>query len=234
MANLILNGSTSGSVTISSPAVSGTTTLTLPTTTGNVVADTATQTLTNKTLTSPILTTPNLGTPSALVLTNATGLSAAALPAGSVLQVLQATKTDAFSTTSTSPVDITGLSVTITPSSSSNKILVSYSTVGSINGDIAHGYFNMVRGATAIFKADVAGSRTSATSVLNQPNGGQMLCYSQTYLDSPATTSATTYKLQLNSSNGNAIYVNRSARDFDSAAYDGRAVSSFTVMEIKA
>ena len=56
MANLILNGSTSGSVTLSSPAVSGTTTLTLPTTTGTVVADTATQTLTNKTLTSPTIT----------------------------------------------------------------------------------------------------------------------------------------------------------------------------------
>jgi hypothetical protein len=181
---------------------------------------------TDRTLTLP----DNTGT----ILTSASSVASSQLPTGSVLQVLQATKTDAFSTTSTSPVDITGLSVTITPSSSSNKILVSYSTVGSINGDIAHGYFNMVRGATAIFKADVAGSRTSATSVLNQPNGGQMLCYSQTYLDSPATTSATTYKLQLNSSNGNAIYVNRSARDFDSAAYDGRAVSSFTVMEIKA
>jgi hypothetical protein len=56
MANLILNGSTSGSVTLSSPAVSGTTTLTLPASTGNVVTDTATQTLTNKTLTSPTIT----------------------------------------------------------------------------------------------------------------------------------------------------------------------------------
>jgi len=56
MASLILSGSTSGSVTLSSPAVSGTTTLTLPATTGNVVTDTATQTLTNKTITSPTIT----------------------------------------------------------------------------------------------------------------------------------------------------------------------------------
>ena len=179
------------------------------------------------TLTSPTLTTPTIsGT--------VTGLTSASMPTGSVLQVLQATKTDTFSTTSTSDVDITGLSVTITPSSTSNKILVSFSTVGSINGDIAHGYFNIVRGSTLIFKGDSAGSRTGATAVINEPTPGQMLCYSQTYLDSPATTSATTYKLQLHSSNGNAIYVNRSARDNDAAAYDGRAVSSFTVMEIKA
>jgi hypothetical protein len=56
MANLILSGSTSGSVTLSSPAVSGTTTLTFPASTGNVVTDTATQTLTNKTITSPTIT----------------------------------------------------------------------------------------------------------------------------------------------------------------------------------
>ena len=56
MAKLILNGATSGSVTLESPAVSGTTTLTLPATTGNVVTDTATQTLTNKTITSPTIT----------------------------------------------------------------------------------------------------------------------------------------------------------------------------------
>ena len=56
MANLILNGSTSGSVTLSSPAVSGTTTLTLPTTTDTLVGKTTTDTLTNKTLTSPTIT----------------------------------------------------------------------------------------------------------------------------------------------------------------------------------
>jgi hypothetical protein len=73
LSKLVLNGDTSGSVTLDAPAISGTTTLTLPTTSGTVVADSATQTLTNKTLTSPILTAPDLGTPTAIVLTNATG-----------------------------------------------------------------------------------------------------------------------------------------------------------------
>jgi len=58
--SIVLQGSTSGSITLQEPAVAGSTTLTLPATTGNVVVDTATQTLTNKTLTSPTLTTPNI------------------------------------------------------------------------------------------------------------------------------------------------------------------------------
>jgi len=58
--SIVLQGSTSGSVTLQEPAVAGTTVLDLPATSGNVVVDSATQTLTNKTLTSPTLTTPNI------------------------------------------------------------------------------------------------------------------------------------------------------------------------------
>jgi hypothetical protein len=73
MASLVLNGNTSGSVTISSPAVSGTTTLTLPTTTDTLVGKTTTDTLTNKTLTSPAIA----GTPTGVgVLTSGTSVSA--------------------------------------------------------------------------------------------------------------------------------------------------------------
>jgi hypothetical protein len=72
MANLILSGSTSGSVTLSSPAVSGTTTLTLPTTTDTLVGKTTTDTLTNKTLTSPVIA----GTPTGVgVLTAGTSVA---------------------------------------------------------------------------------------------------------------------------------------------------------------
>ena len=92
MGDIILVGSTSGSITVAPPAVAGSGTLTLPTGTDTLVGLAATQTLTNKTL-----TTPNLGTPSTLVLTNATGLAAAAMPAGSILQVVS-TDTGAVAT----------------------------------------------------------------------------------------------------------------------------------------
>ena len=73
MAKLILNGSTSGSISLESPAVSGTTTLTLPTTTDTLVGKTTTDTLTNKTLTSPAIA----GTPTGVgVLTSGTSVSA--------------------------------------------------------------------------------------------------------------------------------------------------------------
>jgi hypothetical protein len=150
---------------------------------------------------------------------------------GNVLQVVQTTKTDSFSTTSSTYV--TFMTVSITPTSASSKILVTFGTNGSTAGDIAHGYIGIFRGATQIFLADTAGSRRSATSVINTATQ-QQLYYGGTFLDSPATTSLIAYTIQLLSSNGSAIYLNRSARDTDLLAYDGRSPSSITVMEIAA
>lgn len=150
-----------------------------------------------------------------------------------VLQVVSSPKTDSFTTTSGSYVDVTGLSVSITPTSSSSKILVMFSVSAGIPGDIMHGYLTLVRGSTEIFKADTAGSRRSATAVVNTATQCQFT-YAGMYLDSPATTSATTYKIQALSSNGNTLCINRSARDTNLLDYDGRSVSSITVMEIAA
>ena len=163
--------------------------------------------------------------------TAAKGIAAASLPAGAVLQVVQTTKTDSFSTTSATYV--TFMTVSITPTSASSKILVTFGTNGSTAGDIAHGYIGIFRGATQIFLADTAGNRRSATSVINTATQ-QQLYYGGTFLDSPATTSVIAYTIQLLSSNGSVIYLNRSARDTDLLAYDGRTPSSITVMEIAA
>lgn len=135
MASILVAGDTSGSVTISAPAVSGSSVLTLPVATDTLVGKTTTDTLTNKTLTSPVLTTPNLGTPSTLVLTNATGLAAAAMPAGSVLQVASTTFDGYVSTsvTGTVPTTITFgyqlFSLSFTPISATSTLLVQTSTV---------------------------------------------------------------------------------------------------------
>ena len=185
------------------------------------------------TLESPAVsgtTTLTLPATTGTVLTSASSLTASQLPAGSILQVVQTTKTDSFSTVSTSYT--TFMTVSITPSSSSSKILITFGTNGGTNGDVAHGYLAIFRNATQLFQADTAGSRRSATSVINTA-GQQQLYYGGTYLDSPATTSAISYTIQILSSNGTAIYLNRSARDNDALAYDGRSVSSITVMEIK-
>ncbi len=151
---------------------------------------------------------------------------------GNVLQVAQTIKTDSFSTSSTSYV--TFMTVSITPTSASSKVLITFGTNGGTANDIVHGYLGIFRNATQIFVADTAGSRRSATSVINTATQ-QQLYYGGTFLDSPATTSAISYTIQVLSANGaQTIYLNRSARDTDSLSYDGRSPSSITVMEIAA
>ena len=151
-----------------------------------------------------------------------------------VLQVVTATKTDTFTMASTTYADVTGLSVSITPSSATNKILVmaQVSAMGSVNTALGYGQF--VRGSTAIGIGDASGSRVQSTFVI--PFGGvssSLFTESPMFLDSPATTSATTYKIQIRSENANTIYVNRSEQDANNVA-GGRPISTITVMEISA
>ena len=229
MADIILAGSTSGSITVSSPAISGTNTLTLPAVTDTLVGLAATQTLTNKTLTAP-----NLGTPSTLVLTNATGLAAAAMPAGSVLQVVSTTKTDTQASTSAAFIDITGLSASITPSSASNKVLVLWSVNGSQAVAVSAVYLKLLRNSTDIaIGTGSMGSRIPCSSGIASPAASILASpASGNFLDSPASTSSVTYKLQIAATAGSALaYVNRTDGDADNASY-GRGASTITVMEI--
>jgi hypothetical protein len=155
--SIVLQGSTSGSVTLQEPAVAGTTVLTLPAVTGNVLTDTSPK-------------------------------------AGNVIQVVSATNSTQTSITGTSFAD-TSLTASITPTSSSSKILVlvyqPYRFTDAANG----GGIIIVRNSTPI------------TTVLTDTGNAPYQLYLEvaadfygifaaSYLDSPATTSSTVYKTQ--------------------------------------
>jgi hypothetical protein len=155
------------------------------------------------------------------------------LGTGAVLQVVSTTKTDTFSTTSGSLVDITGLSVSITPTNASNKILVFANVSIIATGGATRFVYTLVRNSTAISIGDAAGSRARVTAG-NESNDvarGNLGTLSAITLDSPNTTSATTYKIQTYAIDGSTIVVNRNMADSDSSSYY-RATSSITVMEV--
>ena len=155
---------------------------------------------------------------------------AAAAGGGKIGQVVSVTKTDTFSTSSSSYVDITGLTVNITPSASNSKILVLYTVSGGTN---YHSFTRLLRGSTAISIGDASSSRTRATTgnFYENASGSMAYTYGVNFLDSPSSTSELTYKAQILA--GGATYVNRSRGDTD--AYHGsRLASTITVMEVLA
>jgi hypothetical protein len=185
------------------------------------------------TLTSPVLVTPALGTPASGVLTNCTGVVAAALPAGTVLQVVSATKTDTSSFTSSTFADIGSLTVTITPRNASSKFLIVSSVGLSYVNAVSRSAWRLMRDATPIAISDAAGSRIRTTGSVYIPVENYVAFYSAiSYLDSPATASAVTYKCQASAiDNVGTVYVNRATVDTDNAATT-RTASSITVFEI--
>jgi hypothetical protein len=116
---------------------------------------------------------------------------------GKILQVVSTNKTDLFTTTRTSFVDVTGFSATITPASSASKILVLVTT--QIRNDSATGFWalNLVRASTNIAQG-TGGSVNQQTAWSAGNISLSMSNLGITVLDSPATSSATTYKVQVN------------------------------------
>ena len=148
--------------------------------------------------------------------------------AGEVLQTVSTFKNDIYShTTTTTPSDITGMSVAITPRSTTNKVLITIALVTS-NSGVNHNLSNLYRGATLIAQPATGTVPNGGTLSMPIPSNINMVTGTLTFLDSPATTSSTTYKLNIMTSGGTA-YVNRRG---DSATYTG--VSSITAQEISA
>ena len=177
MSSVTISGDTSGSIILQAPSVAGSTTLTLPATSGTLVTSNA-------------------------------------MPTGSVLQVVNAVTGTQASTTGGTLVD-TNLTASITPSSSSNKILVLVNQFGGKDANCAY-KLRLFRGATDIGGSDYVMFTNTTLNV-------QGLSYSLAVLDSPSTTSSTTYKTQIAISTGSgAVY-----------AQVNNGQSSITLIEVK-
>lgn len=144
---------------------------------------------------------------------------------GKVGQVVSSILDTTVTTTSQTFTD-TGLSVSITPSSTSSKVLVLV-TLGSLGMSNLTLLLNLVRGSTNIAQP---ASGTNAASIQHYTvNAATATSQNLTFLDSPATTSATTYKMQWRKDGSSTGYLNRHV---NSAEYS--AVSTITAMEILA
>jgi len=158
-----------------------------------------------------------------------------------ILQVLSTTKQDTFaaSVASVASVDVTGLSATITPSSSASKVLITVNMNGvtDVSGSIRPYIVGQLkRGSTLIGGGTVVGSRTSANAAGGSSGINDLTTnISFSFLDSPATTSATTYQVAMFNSFGATfdLRLNRVGADADAAA-SVRLSSTITVMEISA
>ena len=156
---------------------------------------------------------------------------------GKILQVKSATKTDTSSySTATTFLDISGLSVSITPStSSSHMLLVSHVSIGGSNNTYIA--FRFVRDSTAIgLGTDGSGNQTPCTFAGSLPNTDnayhQLYNTSGAFLDDrPDGTSAITYKLQVSKTGGQLVWINRSQLSNDNA-YNMYGTSSITVYEV--
>ena len=157
---------------------------------------------------------------------------------GTIIQVVTNTKTDTFSsTTKDAWTDITGATVAITPSSSSNKVFVMFSFAYGADAHHSVMNFRIVRSTSTAVSAvaDASGgagtfqSTTYGLRGMYDHNGGGFLTLSA--LNSPSSTSAETYKLQYYATQTATYYLNRG--DVDSTSY-GRGASTFTAMEVSA
>ena len=185
--SIVLQGSTSGSITLQEPAVSGSTVLSLPAVSGTLI------------------TTGSSGQ----------SIPKAALPTGSVLQVVNAQfdNPTQLNTSSTSAVS-TAITLSITPTSSTSKILVFSNT--QIKNEA-----NAVYGAVAIYRNGT--TSLGWNSWFQGVTSNNWFPVTNISYDSPATTSSTTY----------TVYVKASGSSI-SVMWGSGSTSTITAMEIAA
>lgn len=154
----------------------------------------------------------------------------------SIIQAVSVVKTDTFSTTSTSPVDVTGLIANITPSSATNRILVQ-GTIYLGTDNPSGGAWLMAgfiaRNGTIISRHDAAGSRGRLFFGTQAPgNNDATIPCPINFIDSPNSTNQLTYSMQIVAESPRTIYVNRGVENDGDNAVSGRFVSSLVLLEI--
>ena len=163
----------------------------------------------------------------------------AAAAGGKIGQVISTNKTDTYSASVGTEVFssiVTGLTVAITPSATSSKVLVFVNMNVGAEGE--HGLrFQLFRGTTQIDLGAASSSRGRLSKGIIQNSGGNdyMSMCSTNFLDSPSSTSELTYGVKIGHTSGvsRTLYVNRSNNDLDDASY-GRDAATITVMEVLA
>jgi len=158
-------------------------------------------------------------------------------PSGSVIQVVSVTKRDTFSTNSAGDTAITGLSASITPLSTSSKIFIMFDVNYDSTRGNSGGGFRIYRNGSHLTASsgNTDGNRytVSADFGANANADQSGMHRSGTYLDSPSTTSSTTYQIIINQDSSFSTFINRARADANDTD-DGRMASSITLMEIAA
>jgi hypothetical protein len=238
-----LNSSGGGSVTIQEPTTASAYTLTLPAANGSILTDGSTVTVAQGGTGSTSLTANNVilgngtsavqvvapGTNGNVLTSNGTTWTSAAAPVSAVKQIVSVSKTDTFSVASSSFTDITGLSASITPSSTSSRIFIIVNTMTSSNSSDAVSIRIYRNNNTAVGVATGTSNRPASLAV-NGFWSNSAASLSGSFVDSPASTSTQTYAIQGRIQTG-TLNVNRTNTDSDNGVYP-RGISTITLMEI--
>jgi hypothetical protein len=152
-----------------------------------------------------------------------------ALPSGSVLQVVSTTKTDQFTTSSTTFASVTGLSATITPTSTSSKIMVMVVVNWAAQASSIPAA-RVTRNGTAVGIGDSLGTRTRSSAASRTGAIYATDSVSATFLDSPNSVSALTYQVEVVVNTGSLVIGGTGDNSSDPANH--ATVSTITLMEI--
>ena len=161
--------------------------------------------------------------------------------AGRIVQVVTNTKDDtaSFSSGSSSPSSLENtFNISVTPTSSSHKVLVKFTLTVGVNGSTAITgalYRKISSTETALLLGQASGSRDRITTGIACNNGHNITCLNVEYLDSPNTTSSCKYYLKLSQMTGSTepYYLGRSHNDSDQSSY-ARGSCHALLMEVAA